>query len=90
MAKSLYILVHATFHKADEEKRESIYECLEEKGWTKITDNGLTTTWACNITTPDYEFAFDLAEADFNDCANRNNTKVNFIVQVGPSRHRKY
>lgn len=65
-----YILVHAVFKNA-EEHRADIYECLEKKGWKKLTDHHISTIWRSNSVRKVCKTVDELeskAELDFKGC----------------------
>ncbi|NVM54790.1 MAG: hypothetical protein HWN66_13895 [Candidatus Helarchaeota archaeon] len=68
----LYVMVTADFPDVDSSKRAKIYECLEKKHWTKVSDIGrdISTVWYASFKEGvSYEEAISITKDRFMNCA---------------------
>lgn len=86
-----YVLVTADFPDVSTSERESIYECLEEKRWKKITEFGrdITTVWEGHSKTLSEKDFIQLAIKHFTECSDPY-CEPKLVIHYGenkPTRH---
>ena len=85
---NLWVMVHAVVHGIPEKEqniREAIYTCLTNKGWEKIHDHHISTSWKGFVKDTSYKDCFRIAERDFHNCAEKYSKTIDILVQVGPN-----
>jgi len=85
---SSYVMVTADFPNVDAGERTKIYECLEKKDWTKVSDIGrdISTVWYASFKEGiSYEKAISITKNDFMDCAGPYTTPK-LAIHAGPNK----
>lgn len=84
----LYVMVTADFPDVDSSKRAKIYECLEKKHWTKVSDIGrdISTVWYASFKEGvSYEEAISITKDRFMNCA-KPYTIPKLAIHAGPNK----
>ena len=83
-----YVTVSADFPSVTTEQRKKIYECIKEKGWTKVIEPGrdIDTVWYAQFTDAASEQGcINTTKADFVDCS-KPYCNPKLVMQWGPNK----
>ncbi|MCX6158551.1 MAG: hypothetical protein NTY74_11300 [Ignavibacteriae bacterium] len=83
-----YVLVSADFSGVTSTQRDKIYECLEKKNWTKLTNIGrdISTSWFGNFNSSVSEqTALETSINNFVDCS-KPYTKPKLVLHYGHNK----